>query len=234
MHDAHTKFNLLKQRDNNMVNGHPSAGRGAERTNGRVPPAIHEIHARCLRQIERHTASLETDEEYSDMHVIHYKASAHTASTCIIYFSGLTEMLNSGVPSLGAHSTFEPANLKTAISRRPNTMRESIHRKTSTLQPKRDQVQKVDKLAKHDALCGCVLITQIAQFFDQGFYLGTRSPCVDVQTAKDALTRGGWHFQLQGRRFEIDREGKVTDRASRLRRAPSSSEWRLKNKTITR
>jgi len=75
-------------------------------------------------------------------------------------------MLDSGVPCLGAHSTFEPAYLNAAISSRPNTMRESIHRKTSTLQPKRDQVQKVDKLAEYDALCGCVLITQIAQFFD--------------------------------------------------------------------
>jgi hypothetical protein len=42
-----------------------------EGTNRGVPPAIHKVHSRCLRQVERHTASLQTDKEYSDMYVIH-------------------------------------------------------------------------------------------------------------------------------------------------------------------
>ena len=44
-------------------------------------------------------------------------------------------------------------------------MKEPFHRETSTLQPERNQVQKVDKLAEHNALRGRILITQIAQLF---------------------------------------------------------------------
>lgn len=44
-------------------------------------------------------------------------------------------------------------------------MSESSHRKARTLQPERDQVQKVDKLTEDNALRGCVLITQIGQLF---------------------------------------------------------------------
>ena len=44
-------------------------------------------------------------------------------------------------------------------------MSKSNHREARTLQSKRDQVQKVDKLTEDKALCGCVLIAQISQLF---------------------------------------------------------------------
>ena len=44
-------------------------------------------------------------------------------------------------------------------------MTESSHRKASTLQAERDQVQKIDKLAENYALRGCVLVAQITQLF---------------------------------------------------------------------
>ncbi len=43
--------------------------------------------------------------------------------------------------------------------------RKSNNRKARTLQAERDQVQEVDKLAKHNALCSCILTAQIGQFF---------------------------------------------------------------------
>ena len=44
-------------------------------------------------------------------------------------------------------------------------MNESVHREARALQAERDQVQKVDKLTKDNALCGCVLTAQIGQLF---------------------------------------------------------------------
>ena len=102
-------------------------------------------------------------------------------------------------------------------------MKEPVHRKASTLQPERDQVQKVDKLAEYDALRGRVLIAQIAQLFYERFYFRTRSPRVDVQTAKDALARGGGQLQLQGRCLEVNCKGDMTNGASRLRRMAISA-----------
>src|ERR1700742_4928187 len=115
-------------------------------------------------------------------------------------------MLNSSIPRLGAHRALEPANLKAGMSRGANRLKEPFYRKASTLQSERDQVQEVDKLAKNNALRGRVLIAQIAQLFYERFYFRTRSPRVDVQTAKDALARGGGHFQLQRRCLEINCE----------------------------
>jgi len=54
-----------------MVKGQGQLEGRVKGTNGGVPPAIHEIHARCLRQVKRHTPSLQTNEEYSDIDVIH-------------------------------------------------------------------------------------------------------------------------------------------------------------------
>ena len=71
-------------------------------------------------------------------------------------------MSNSGIPRFGTHCSFEPANLKIAINRHPKVMEGLIHREPSTLQPERNQVQKVDKLAEYNALRGRVLTTQIA------------------------------------------------------------------------
>ena len=44
-------------------------------------------------------------------------------------------------------------------------MSESSHREARALQAERDQVQKVNKLAEDNALCGCVLTAQISQLF---------------------------------------------------------------------
>ncbi len=44
-------------------------------------------------------------------------------------------------------------------------MSEPIYREARSLQAERDQVQKVDKLAKDNALRGCVLTAQISQLF---------------------------------------------------------------------
>ena len=135
-------------------------------------------------------------------------------------------MLNSGVTRLRAHRPLEPANLKPARHHQPTfelMKGTDFYRKASTLQPERDQVQEVDKLAEHDALRGRVLIAQIAQLFYERFYFRTRSPRIDVQTAKDALARGGGQFQLQGRCLEINCEGEMTNRASRLRRGAVSA-----------
>ena len=129
-------------------------------------------------------------------------------------------MSNSGIPRFRTHCSFKPANLKAAINRHPKVMKELIHREPSTLQPKRDQVQKVDKLAEYNALRGRVLTAQITQLFYKGLYLRTRSPCVNVQTAKDSLPRCCRHFQLQGWCIEIDCESEVTDRANRLHCVP--------------
>ena len=41
------------------------------RTYRRVPPAVHEIYARRLRQIEGNASGLETDEEYRNVNVVH-------------------------------------------------------------------------------------------------------------------------------------------------------------------
>ena len=44
-------------------------------------------------------------------------------------------------------------------------MSESSHREARPLQAERDQVQKIDKLTKDNALRGCVLIAKISQLF---------------------------------------------------------------------
>lgn len=47
------------------------AEESVERAHRGVPPTVHEVHARCLRQIKCHTASFQADKENSDMYVIH-------------------------------------------------------------------------------------------------------------------------------------------------------------------
>jgi hypothetical protein len=85
-----------------------AAGKG-EGANRGVPPTIHKVHARCLRQVERHTASFQADKENSDMYVIHLRESADMA---IVLRARLTEVLNGGISGLGAHCTFKATDLK--------------------------------------------------------------------------------------------------------------------------
>lgn len=42
---------------------------------GGVPPAIHEVHARSLGQVQSDTSCFERNEEDSDFHVVHYGTS---------------------------------------------------------------------------------------------------------------------------------------------------------------
>lgn len=86
------------------------------------------------------------------------------------------------------------------------------------LQPVCDEIQKVDELAKHDALRGCVLPSEIAQLLNQGLDLRRRAPLVEVQSAENTLTR--LHFllvNLNCRCFQVDGESEMTHGASRLR-----------------
>jgi hypothetical protein len=92
--------------------------RGREGTNRRIPPAIHKVHSRCFSQVERHATGLQTDEEYGDVYIIHFERKKNSGHDAIIGpCTVLTEILNSGIPRLRAHRTFEAANLRCAISR---------------------------------------------------------------------------------------------------------------------
>jgi hypothetical protein len=99
-----------------MRHGQGSRERGREGTNRRIPPTIHKVHSRCFSQVQRHATGLQTDEEYGDIYIIHFERFFSDYNAIIGPCTGLTEMLNSGIPCLGAHRTLEPADLGGAIS----------------------------------------------------------------------------------------------------------------------
>jgi hypothetical protein len=85
------------------------------------------------------------------------------------------------------------------------------------LQLESDQVEEVDKLAENEALRRRVLLSQITELLNERFNLRRRFPGVDVKSAQHPLTGGHVFRQLKRGRFEVDREGQMTDRAGRLR-----------------
>ena len=100
-------------------------------------------------------------------------------------------MLDRSIPSLGRHRTLKPTN-----------------RKPSFLQPKRNQIQKVDKLAEHDALRRSILQPEVAQLFHKSLNLRRGSPIVQIQPTEDTLpSRDSALFNLHRRCFQVDRQG---------------------------
>lgn len=91
----------------------------------------------------------------------------------IVLRARLTEVLDGSISGLRAHCALKAANLEmTLFSRHPPWVaRDLTHGEASALQPERDQIQKVHKLTENNALCGSVLIAQIAQLLNQCFYL---------------------------------------------------------------
>lgn len=96
-------------------------------------PTIHEINARSLSQVQGYTSSLETDEEYSDMDVIHCDhdsvRGANDPQNCT---EQLTKMLDRRVSSLRGHRSLQATNLKRRVlSVDPQTIDGFMH----TLKP---------------------------------------------------------------------------------------------------
>ena len=112
-----------------------------------------------------------------------------------------TEMLNGRIARLGAHRALQSAD-----------------RKPGSLKPKRNQVQKVDKLAKNEALDCAVCPPEVGQFLDEGLNFGRRAPAFQVHTSKDSLSSLFCAiFAIVDRRsFEVNRERDVADGTSGL------------------
>jgi len=107
-----------------------------------------------------------------------------------------TEVLNGCVSGLRGHRSFETAYIE-----------------PGSLEPKGNQVQKVDKLAEHDAFCRRVLETQVRQLFDQRLNFGGRCPSIEVEPSKDTLTTfDDFCVKLYSRSFEVNRQGNVANR----------------------
>ena len=88
----------------------------------------------------------------------------------------LTEVLDRRITSLRAHRALQTTDLQiprkhvgltTTMTRTQNP---HTHREPGSLEPIRNQIQKVDKLTKHDALRSRVLSPEISQFLDEFFY----------------------------------------------------------------
>ena len=120
----------------------------------------------------------------------------------------LTEVLDRRITSLRAHRALQTTDLQiprkhvgltTTMTRTQNP---HTHREPGSLKPIRNQIQKVDKLAEHDALRRGILQPEIAQLFHEGLDLRRGSPIIQIQPTEDTLpSRDSALFNLHRRCF---------------------------------
>lgn len=125
-------------------------------------------------------------------------------------------MLDGGISRLRTHGTLQPADLQRKRQQLCQKFTKEVwtYHKARPLQPKRDQIQEVHKLAKHDAFRRRFLPPQISQLLHQRLDLRARPPCVNVDPSENTLPRrsdGIILFQFECRTFQVDGEWQMTD-----------------------
>lgn len=109
-------------------------------------------------------------------------------------------MLDSRVPCLRRHRSLQ-----------------ATHLEPRALQPIRNEIEEVNKLAEDETLGRRVLQPEIAQLLDERLDLGRRPPRVQVQPPEYALPCGRQILlEFERRRVQVDRQRQMAHRAAGL------------------